>query len=121
MGNVAAATLELVDSETRRIVHEAEQTAKRTLELNAEVLENLANALLHSETLSGPALDVYLAAVKRWPEALLDGVDDHEPPIHARRPVESGSVATADGGGHLREDSILGDEPGDGTEWLGER
>ena len=35
MGNVAAASLELVDSEVRRFVHDAEETAKRVLMLNS--------------------------------------------------------------------------------------
>ena len=125
MGNVAAATLELVDSETRRFVHEAEETAKRTLALNRDVLEDLANALLHSETLSGPALDVYLAAVKRWPEPLLEGVDDYEPPVRPRRPAEASDVA--DGGPStatlhrsVADDPIVGDDGDDGIDWTEE-
>src|SRR5262249_22034313 len=70
MGNVAAKTLELVDEETRRIVREAEETAKRALGMNAKLLEELANTLLQAETLSGPALEVYLEAVETWPEPL---------------------------------------------------
>ena len=123
MGNVAAATLELVDSETRRLVHEAEQTAKRTLELNADVLEDLANALLHSETLSGPALDVYLAAVKRWPEPLLEGVDDYEAPVTSRRAVEATQVDGGIGDGTTRlhrpsrEEPLIGGAPDDDVDW----
>jgi cell division protease FtsH len=85
MGNVAAASLELVDSETRRLVHDAEDTAKQVLMLNAGVLEDLANSLLRAETLSGPSLDVYMAAVKLWPEPLVKDVDGHEPPVHLRQ------------------------------------
>jgi cell division protease FtsH len=84
MGNVAAASLELVDAETRRLVHEAEETAKHVLMLNATVLEDLANSLLRAETLSGPSLNVYMEAVKRWPEPLLKDVDGHQAPIHLR-------------------------------------
>jgi len=87
LGNVAAATLELVDSETRRMVYEAEETAKRVLEINAAVLEDLANSLVASETLSGPSLDVFLEAVKPWPEPLLEdsnGGDAHASPIRQR-------------------------------------
>jgi cell division protease FtsH len=72
MGNVAPAALELVDSEVRRMVHRAEDTAKRVLVLNAAVLEDLANSLVRAETLSGPSLDVYIEAVKTWPEPLLE-------------------------------------------------
>ena len=49
--NVAAATQELVDSETRRIVHDAQDTARQILELNTQVLDELANALVEAETL----------------------------------------------------------------------
>jgi cell division protease FtsH len=84
MGNVARAALELVDSETRRMVFEAEETAKHVLALNSDVLEDLANSLLHAETLSGPSLDVYLEAVKAWPEPLIKEVDGHEPPVRMR-------------------------------------
>jgi hypothetical protein len=65
----------------RRLVHEAEDTAKRVLTLNATVLEDLANSLVRSETLSGPSLDVYMEAVKRWPGQLIKDVNGHEPPI----------------------------------------
>src|SRR5262245_22233832 len=68
MGNVAAKTLELVDEETRRIVREAEDTAKRAVAMNAEVLEELANTLLEAETLTGPRLELLLAKTVEWPE-----------------------------------------------------
>jgi cell division protease FtsH len=84
MGNVAAASLELVDAETRRLVHDAEETAKRALVLNTTVLEDLSNSLLRAETLSGPSLDVYVEAVKAWPEPLLKDVEGHAPPIQVR-------------------------------------
>jgi cell division protease FtsH len=72
MGNVAAVTLELVDSETRRMVREAEDTARSVIELNAALLEDMANTLLESETLSGVALEVFLENVKPWPKALVE-------------------------------------------------
>ena len=83
MGNVAPAALELVDSEVRRMVHDAEETAKRVLMLNVAVLEDLANSLVRAETLSGPSLDVYMEAVKPWPEPLIKD-DGHASPISAR-------------------------------------
>ena len=67
MGHVSAETLEHVDRETTRLVREAEDTARRIIDENAEVLDGLANALVVQETLSGAALDVYLEGVKRWP------------------------------------------------------
>jgi cell division protease FtsH len=88
MGNVAAETLALVDAETRRFVHEAEETAKRILGLNAAVLEDLANSLLRAETLSGPSLDVYMEGVAGWPEPLLKEADGHRPPIRLQQVAE---------------------------------
>jgi cell division protease FtsH len=79
MGNVAAQTLELVDAETRRLVREAEDTAKQVVDQNAALLEDLANTLLRSETLSGPALEVFLEAVKPWPTPLVDSRDGDGP------------------------------------------
>jgi cell division protease FtsH len=71
MGNVAAATLELVDSETRRLVRAAEDTAQQVIKQNGPVLEDLANTLLEQETLTGAALEVFLSAVAPWPAPLL--------------------------------------------------
>ncbi len=82
MGNVAPAALELVDSETRRIVHEAEAAAKGVIAQNARVLQDLANALVHNETLSGPSLEVYIAAVSTWREPLIKDLDPHEGTVH---------------------------------------
>jgi cell division protease FtsH len=81
MGNVSAASIELVDRETRRMVHDAEETAKQVLAENAAVLEDLANSLVKSETLSGPALDVFLEGVKRWEHPLIEGAQEHRAPI----------------------------------------
>jgi cell division protease FtsH len=92
MGNVSPGSQELVDSETRRLVHEAEETAVQVLRLNAKVLEDLANSLLESETLSGPALEVFLDAVVLWPRPLLDSVNGRRPPVRMRAPA----VQTAD-------------------------
>ena len=79
--NVAAATQELVDTETRRLVHEAEDTAKQILEMNSQVLDELANALIEAETLAGPALEVFLEAVVPWPQPLVTGVNGNAPKV----------------------------------------
>jgi hypothetical protein len=71
MSNVAAKTLELVDEEMRRMVREAEEIAKQIIKANAGLLDELANTLLETETLSGAALDVFLENVKPWPEQLV--------------------------------------------------
>jgi cell division protease FtsH len=85
MGNVAAESLALVDAETRRLVHEAEETARRVLVRNGAVLDDLANSLVRAETLSGPALAVYIEAVECWPEPLITNANGHEPPIRFRQ------------------------------------
>jgi cell division protease FtsH len=87
MGNVAAQSLELVDSEVRRIVHDAEETAKHVIGLNVAVLEDLANSLLRAETLSGPSLDVYMEAVTLWRRPLIKDVNGHEPPVRMHQDV----------------------------------
>ena len=84
MAHVAAATLELVDRETARMVREAEDTAKRILDLNADVLEDLANALVEQETLSGAALDVYIEAVRPWHPRLVEGLGGEPPRVVLR-------------------------------------
>src|SRR5215510_13372987 len=71
MGNVAAATLELVDAETRRIVRECEETAKQVVKANSNLLEELANTLMREETLSGPALQAFLDNVVPWRKPLV--------------------------------------------------
>ena len=70
--HVSPSTVELVDRETTRIVREAEETAQRIIELNAEVLDGLANALVVQETLGGPSLEVYMEAVKPWKTSLVE-------------------------------------------------
>jgi cell division protease FtsH len=79
MGNVAAKTLELVDEETRRIVREAEDTAKRAIGMNAAVLEELANALMEAETITGPRLELLLAKTVDWPEPLVEDTNGRAP------------------------------------------
>jgi cell division protease FtsH len=90
MGNVAPAALELVDSEVRRLVHEAEETAKHVLVQNKGVLEDLANSLVRAETLSGPSLDVYMEAVVAWQRPLIKEATGHEPPIFMRQETFDG-------------------------------
>ena len=97
MGNVAAASLELVDSETRRMVHEAEDTATKVLALNVTVLEDLANSLVRAETLSGPSLDVYMEAVKSWPEPLVKEADGHPAPVELRHDIPDDDYFDEDG------------------------
>jgi cell division protease FtsH len=90
--NVAAATMELIDAETRRLVHDAEDTAKRILDMNKDVLDKIANTLVDSETLAGSELDAFLALVRPWPEPLVRGLNGTPPRVPLREPA----VVTAD-------------------------
>ncbi len=94
MGNVAAASQELVDTETRRFVTDAEAIAKRILISNSQVLEQLANALLTSETLTGAALDAYLEGVQRWPHSLLEDQAEASNQVNLRDNVGSSIFET---------------------------
>jgi cell division protease FtsH len=103
--NVAAATHELVDSETRRLTHDAEDTAKQIIELNRSVLQELANALVDAETLAGPALDVFLEGVHPWPRPLIPGLNGNAPTVILREQVGVGEADGQDGhDGHDRHD-----------------
>ena len=51
--HVSDATARLIDEEVRRLIDEAETTARRILSERRDALEVLANALLEYETLSG--------------------------------------------------------------------
>src|SRR5262245_31266736 len=88
MSNVAAKTLELVDEDARRLVREAEETARAVLGSNADLLEDLANTLLEQETLSGPALHAFLDNVTPWSKPLL-GKTNGRAPVRLRAPATS--------------------------------
>jgi cell division protease FtsH len=90
--NVAAATQELIDSETRRLVHDAEDTAGQILDMNKDVLDQIANTLVDSETLAGGPLDAFLALVRPWPQPLVKGLNGTPPRVPLREPA----IAIAD-------------------------
>ena len=84
--HVSAATQELIDAETRRLVREAEDIAKRVVQMNRQVLGELANSLVEAETLAGPALDVFLEGVQPWPQPVVAALNG-ESPVLPREPV----------------------------------
>jgi cell division protease FtsH len=104
--NVAAATHELVDSETRRLTHEAEDTAKQIIDMNRHVLDELANELVEAETLAGPTLDIFLANVLAWPHPLVHGLNGNAP-VTLRELVGTAEIETppssAEGAGPFAE------------------
>jgi hypothetical protein len=77
-------------------VHESEETAKNVIALNADVLQDMANALVRTETLSGAALDVYIAAVKPWREPLIKNLDAHDSRVQFVRDGEDNGGLTWD-------------------------
>ena len=56
------ATAQLIDSEVRRFVEEAEATATELLKANMDKLERLAEALLEKEILDGHEIDRIIGA-----------------------------------------------------------
>jgi cell division protease FtsH len=63
MQMVAPATLTQLDLEIRRLVEAAEERAREVVHAHCEVIADLANALLETETVEGAALAPYLARV----------------------------------------------------------
>ena len=57
---ISSETLEMIDQEIRRIIEEAETTARKVLTDNIDDLHKLAKGLLEYETLSGPEVDAIL-------------------------------------------------------------
>jgi cell division protease FtsH len=55
--NYSEATAQLIDSEIKRFVEEAEETATRLLSDNVEKLHRLAEALLEKEIIDGNEID----------------------------------------------------------------
>ncbi|MGN6587781.1 MAG: ATP-dependent zinc metalloprotease FtsH [Solirubrobacterales bacterium] len=63
LGSIGPHTLDVIDSETERIVEEAKARAEHVLRTNWSAVEETAQALLDQETLSGVALDAVLSTV----------------------------------------------------------
>ena len=58
--NVSDQTASLIDTEVRKLIEEAEATARKVLTEKSDDLESLAAALLEYETLSGEEVDSLL-------------------------------------------------------------
>jgi cell division protease FtsH len=63
--DVSDDTQRAVDSEVRALLEDAQNRARSLLKQNRDVLEEMAEALLRDETLSGDALAMYLSKVRR--------------------------------------------------------
>ncbi len=86
--NVSDATAQLIDSEVRRLIEEAEETAKSVLDEHLDELHTIAEALLEYETLNAEDVD---ALLKGQPVVRKS---DTEPPKDAGR---RSSVPTSGG------------------------
>ena len=64
MQAVSPQTLEAVDLEVRRLLDEAEECARKSLQANSAVVSDLVDLLLLEDTLTGPVLDELLARVR---------------------------------------------------------
>ena len=58
--NVSDQTASMIDKEVRKLIEEAEETARKVLTEKGEDLESLATALLEYETLSGDEVEALL-------------------------------------------------------------
>ncbi|MBT3989635.1 MAG: ATP-dependent metallopeptidase FtsH/Yme1/Tma family protein [Rhodospirillaceae bacterium] len=87
--NVSDATAKLIDEEVRRLIGEAEETAKTVLTEKADDLEKLAQALLEYETLSGSEVDALL----RGEPIFRPDEDDGHSDGHAKSSVPTSGAA----------------------------
>lgn len=97
--NVSEATTEMIDSEVRRLIEEAENAARRILADRLQDLHNIAKALLEYETLSGEEVMALLRG-----ETIVRNEDNTSPPTArvatgTKRSSVPTSSTTGEGGG----------------------
>ena len=95
--NVSDGTAAIVDDEIRRIVETAYKRAEKILTDNSQELEDLAQALLEYETLSGPEID----AVLRGEAIIRDAEDDDDGAKPQSSVPSSGDLGEDLGGGEV--------------------
>jgi len=78
--NVSEATAALIDEEVRRLIDEAETTARKIITEGKDGLETIAQALLEYETLSGAEVNALLRG-----ESIVRPEDTDEPPAEGGR------------------------------------
>ncbi|MFP6712296.1 MAG: ATP-dependent zinc metalloprotease FtsH [Rhodospirillales bacterium] len=94
--NVSDATAKLIDEEVRALIEDAEETARKVLTDKADDLEQLAQALLEYETLSGSEVNALLKGEPIFRPDADDGASDG----HAKSSVPtSGAAAGKDTSG----------------------
>ena len=88
--NVSEATTQMIDSEVRRLIEEAENTSRQILTERVEDLHKIAKALLEFETLSGEEVMALLRG-----ETIVRNQDSNPPPAaRASAGSKRGSVPT---------------------------
>jgi cell division protease FtsH len=101
--NVSDETAALIDKEVRKLIEEAEKTAREILTSKSDDLESLAQGLLEFETLSGEEV-----------EALLKGEPIYRPEEDVDNSPTQGSVPASgnvDSAQNSEEDHPVGSEP----------
>jgi len=107
--NLSGATAKIIDEEIRRLIDEAEGTAKRILTEHLDDLHNVAHALLEYETLSGEEVKALLRG-----EPIRIGGNDTTPP-RARSSVPTSGTPVRDEPGKGRPPGGLEPEPQPGS------
>ncbi|MGE3934105.1 MAG: ATP-dependent zinc metalloprotease FtsH, partial [Rhodospirillaceae bacterium] len=105
--NVSDATAHLIDEEIRRIIDDAEQTARRILTENRDALDRLANALLEYESLSGEEVKALLRG-----ESIFRPSEDDTPKDTGRRSSVPTSGSRPRGEGLGDADGLPEPQPG---------
>ena len=82
--NISEETAKTIDEEVRRLIHEANEAARRILTERRSDLETLANGLIEFETLSGDEIQGLLDGVRPVRES---GTDKETPPPPPRAAV----------------------------------
>jgi len=111
--NISGATAKIIDEEIRRLVDEGYQHAKKICTDHRDLLDNLGNALLEYETLTGEDINNIIAGKDIHKD--LSGDDDnskdkpHEGSVPSAGPSEGPSEASApdnDKGGNVDADPV---------------
>jgi cell division protease FtsH len=90
--NVSGATAKIIDEEIRRLIDEAETTARRILTENLDDLHKVATALLEYETLSGDEVKALMRGEQ------INRPDDTPAPTRPRSSVPSSGTPVRDTG-----------------------
>jgi len=90
--NISEETARLIDEEVRRLVEEAEATARQVLQDNIDKLHALAKALLEYETLSGDEVRTVLdGGVIERPQPVTEAAPPKDRPKATTVPTAGGA------------------------------